>query len=71
MRCYLLLLSTAVLEEVNKKRKGCNYASADDAILLYSTSNKKDLKDDPSLRFFKIGIERDGYWTNSHAKLQM
>ena len=47
------------------------YISKEDANLVNSSDIKKDIFDDPLLRYFNAGANKDGYWTSSHAKLQL
>ena len=45
--------------------------SSDDAKFIHSENNKKYLTNDPLLRYFREGVNKDEYWTGSHAKLQL
>ena len=65
------LLTAEILAIVNSNRKGTKYRSEKDAKLLYNKVQKEALTDDPSLRYFEAGVNRQGYWTNSHCKLQL
>ena len=56
------LLTPDKIEEINKLRKGKAYKSEEDAKLILYRTKKADLIDDLSLRYFKSGINRDGYW---------
>ena len=64
-------LSPDIVAEINSNRKGTICVSSDDAKLLYSDDNKKYLTDDPLLSYFRAGVNKDGYWTCSHAKLKI
>ena len=37
----------------------------------YYLKGKPDITDDPTLRFFEAGVNKEGYWTNSHVKIQL
>ena len=65
------LLSPKVLEEINKTRKNKNYCPSEGASILYNTDNKKEITDDPLYIYFNTGASKDGYWTSSHAKIQL
>ena len=65
------LLSPDVLRAINMKRQGSEYESKDDALLINNDARKRDLTDDPCLRFFRSGLNHDGYWNGSHAKIQL
>jgi hypothetical protein len=47
--------------------------SMGDAELLKGSTIKRDFKDsyDLSLAFFRTGVQHEGYWNSSHAKLQL
>ena len=65
------LLSEDVLSAVNGFRKGTKYKSEDSAMLVYNTVYKDDIKDDPLLRYFRAGMNKDGYWNSNHMKVQL
>ena len=65
------LLTPEIIKSVNNNREGKEYISKEDAILVNGTANKKNLTDDPLLRYFKAGVNNEGYWDCSHAKLQI
>ena len=65
------MLTTEMRNKINFARRGKKYNSADDAELILGSSYKGDLEDDPTLRFFSAGANREGYWSNSHAKIQL
>ena len=65
------LLSPDVLETINSNREGTRYTSELDAQIVYNNVYKRPLTDDPAMRFFDAGANRDGYWTCSHLKLQI
>ena len=65
------LLTDLIRSKVNENRKGSKYISKEDANLVNSSDLKKDIFDDPLLRYFHAGANKDGYWTSSHAKLQL
>ena len=47
------------------------YKAENDATLVYNSVLKKDITDDPLLRYFHAGMNREGYWNNSHMKVQL
>ena len=65
------LLSPATVKEINDKRRNCEYKSKEDAMLICGGVKKQDLTDDPCLRFFRSGMNHDGYWNGSHSKIQL
>ncbi len=64
-------MSIEVLKKVNLKRRGTKYFSVNDVILLYSNNKKVPLTDDPTLCYFRVVVNKEGDWNNSHAKLQL
>ena len=64
-------LTDEVQKIVNSNRKGTSYLSKDDAQLVHGADIKSDINDDPMLRYFSAGANKEGYWTSSHAKLQL
>ena len=65
------LLTKEILDQINSNRRGQKYISEIDAMLVKNKIEKGDLTDDPALRFFDAGVNKDGYWTNSHLKIQL
>ena len=65
------MLTADNLAKINLKRRGTKYNSTIDAVLVKGSSLKADLNDDPTLRYFHAGINKDGYWNSSHAKVQL
>ena len=65
------LLTEYMVLNINTNRKDTKYLSSNDSLLIDTTDDKQPLSDDPSLRYFKAGINRTGYWINSHAKVQL
>lgn len=61
------LLTNQILLDTNQKREKRKYISEDDA----NYYTKTPLTCDPCLRFFHAGQNNEGYWTSSHAKLQL
>ena len=59
------------LNVINRNRKGEKCISEIDARIVHNDIYKKDITDDPLLRFFRAGANKDGYWSSSHAKLQL
>jgi hypothetical protein len=47
--------------------------STGDTELIKGSPNKTEFKDshNPSLAFFRTGVQHEGYWNSSHAKLQL
>ena len=47
--------------------------STADAELIQGSSDKADFPEtyDPCLAFFRSGVQHEGYWNSSHAKLQL
>ena len=64
-------LTPDILSKINESRKGCKYLSSEDAKLISRDEYKHDINDDPALRFFEAGINKDGYWNSSHIKIQL
>ena len=65
------LLNAEMQNRINVSRRSKKYKSELDAEIVNSNSNKNDLTDDPLLRYFKVGVNNQGYWTSCHAKLQL
>ena len=65
------MLTADNLAKINLKRRGSKYNSTIDAVLVKGSSLKADLNDDPTLRYFHAGINKDRYWNSSHAKVQL
>lgn len=63
-----LQMSEQKLTNIDREK---NYRSAADALLISSDGNTCDITDDPLLRYFRAGVNKEGYWTSSHAKLQL
>ena len=55
------LLTPAVLNVINEKRRGEHYKSSDDAKLLQNTSLKAGINGDPTLQYFEAVVNKDGY----------
>ena len=64
-------LTEEVLIKINHQRKGNKYVSEEDAFLVRNDKYKNEIKTDPCLRYFNVGINKDGYWNNSHMKIQL
>ena len=64
-------LTPTMMAFINLNRKNTTYLSREDALLLHSDDSKKDIVDDPSLRYFHAGINNEGYWNSAHAKIQL
>ena len=67
-------LTPQTRNEINEShRQGKTYLSAADVELVKGTSNKADFPEtyDPCLSFFRSGVQHEGYWNSSHAKLQL
>ena len=68
-----LYMTAAQRAEINRRRDGKCYKNTWDAESLRGTANKPRIEDDedPLLRWFRFGANHDGYWSNSHMKLQL
>jgi len=55
------LLNAEMQDRINVSRRGKKYKSELDAEIVNSNANKNDLTDDPLLRYFKVGINNQGY----------
>ena len=64
------LLSEDNLRGINTKRRGYQYTCKDSAMIVNNNAMKHDITDDPLLRFFKPGVNYEGYWNNHHVKVQ-
>jgi hypothetical protein len=67
-------LTPAIHNEINEShRRNKSYMSMGDTELVKGSTIKRDFKDlyDPSLAFFRTGVQHEGYWNSSHAKLQL
>jgi len=64
-------LTPTIMATINDKRRKTKYVSSESAILLNGTDLKKDIVDDPSLRYFHAGVNNEGYWNSHHAKIQL
>jgi hypothetical protein len=68
------LLTPHVHNEINEThRQQKTYLSTVDTELIGGSSNKADFPEtyDPCLAFFRSGVQHEGYWNRSHAKLQL
>jgi hypothetical protein len=68
------LLTPHVHNEINEThRQQKTYLSTVDTELIGGSSNKADFPEtyDPCLAFFRSGVQHEGYWNSSHAKLQL
>jgi hypothetical protein len=66
------LLTPHVRNEINEThRQQKTYLLTADAELIRGSSNKADFPEmyDPCLAFFRSGVQHEGYWNSSHAKL--
>ena len=59
-------LTEEVLIKINHQRKGNKYISEEDAFLVRNDKYKNEIKTDPCLRYFNVGINKDGYWNNAY-----
>jgi hypothetical protein len=67
-------LTPEVRNEINAShRQNKDYVSTADAELVKTRRNKTDFNGsyDPCLAFFRTGVQHEGYWNSSHAKLQL
>ena len=39
--------------------------------MFFSTDLKTDLTDNQTLRYFRVDVNKDGYWKNSHTRIQL
>jgi hypothetical protein len=65
-----LNLSRMQLDEINKSRRGKNYANVDAAMAIHGQATKKDLKNAPFVIHFELGANNEGYWTYNHMSVQ-
>ena len=65
------LLPLSVITRVNMNRLGTNYKSEEDAKLIFNSVSKTDLTNDPTLRYFRAGVNKDDYWNSSHMKIKL
>ena len=65
------LLTPRIMKSINDKRRGNKHVSVNDARLIDNDEFKHDIVDDLLLRYLRAGINRDGYWNNSHTTLQV
>jgi hypothetical protein len=64
-------LSTEELEEINNRREGTEYISVEAAMQVNNETAKPRLTNNsPFLRFFDVGVDREGYWDYNHMALQ-
>ena len=55
------LLTPETIKLINIRRRGGKYKFTEDARLLFSMDLKYDLTGDPTLRYFRVEINNDGY----------
>lgn len=60
-----------LMNDVNELREGQSYRDAEAAIAVYGITAKRDLKEDPLVRFFEYGAAREGYWNSYHMICQL
>ena len=65
------VLTPETIKLINIRRRGGKYRVTEDARLLFSTDLKYDLTGDPTLRYFRVEINNDGYWNNSYSNIQL
>ena len=61
----------SVMSIFNMNRQRKNYKSEEDVTLIFNSATKKDLTNDPTLRYFKAGVNKDVYWNSSYAKKKL
>ena len=69
-----LRLTPAIRNDINESQQRYErYVLTGDAELVKGSPIKTEFKDsyDPSLAFFRTGVQHEGYWNSSHAKLQL
>ena len=64
-------LTPEIITVINSKSSGTKCMSRENVKLILSDGSKKYLTDYPLLRYFRAGVNKDGYWTDPHAKLQL
>jgi hypothetical protein len=67
-------ITPPIRNEINEShQQNKSYVSMGNAELIKGLTIKMGCKDsyDPSLAFFKTGVQHAGYWNSSHAKLQL
>jgi hypothetical protein len=60
------------LERVNVKPRGKVYLDSKGAALeIQKVPGKPDLTESPSVKYFHIGVQNEGYWNSFHMTLQL
>ena len=55
----------------NKRRKGKKYKAEDSAMLVHNSVSKSDITDNLLLKYFRAGMNREGYWNSHHMKVHL
>lgn len=58
-------------DNVNETRRDQTYKDEEAALEVHSTRNKHDLVDNPLVRFFRYGLNQEGYWNSNHMICQV
>ena len=64
-------LTADILVEINRRRRGQKYISTVNDNIINGSEYKCEIVFDPLLRYFKCGMNKDGYWNSSHTKIQL
>jgi len=64
------MLTADILVEINCRRRGQTYISTVNANIINGSEYKGEIVFDPLLRYFKCGMNKDGYWNSSNTKIQ-
>ena len=66
-----LFLTDCQRQQINANQEKTNYISKWEAKVINGNSLKPPTSQDenPTLKFFRLGVNHDGYWTGSHMKL--
>ena len=65
------LLTEEILDKVNKSREGKQFNDSAAAKTVFGRPQKGKIEDNPFLRFFEFGANKDGYWNGSHFNMQV
>ena len=65
------LLTDEIVDKVNKSREGKQYNNSAAAKIVFGKTQKDKINDNPFLRFFEFGANKDGYWNGSHFNMQV
>ena len=68
---FRAILTTEIMAVSNDRKRGVNYRFEADTILIHGTAKKKYITNDQLLRYFKSGVNQEGYWNSLHVKPQL